>query len=216
MSEESKKSYSTWEEALRAFQLDFQNKLAKINTRIDEIKNIINESPKDDLMAFLEPVIDTKIDSKIDTVVTEKVASASFNKIDEEILPEHMEILPDTKTETNNYIYIDNDFDEEVIFSESDNHDCNQATTLAIAEQIILQEVINVKSAPECGEVFFMSTKHKLFSIKLVVIANGTTKVVKLMPILIFEKSELDYSSSINSGRRIWNPGIRDSNRILL
>ena len=87
MSEESKKSYTTWEEALQAFQLYFQNKLLQINTRIDEIKNIINESPKDDLMAFLEPVIDAKIDSKIEAVVTEKVASASFNKVDEEILP---------------------------------------------------------------------------------------------------------------------------------
>jgi len=85
MSEESKKSYTTWEEALQAFQLDFQNKLSKINTRIDEIKNIINESPKDDLMLFLEPVIDAKIDAKIEAAVTEKVASASFNKIDEEI-----------------------------------------------------------------------------------------------------------------------------------
>jgi len=35
----------------------------------------------------LEPVIDAKIDSKIEAVVTEKVASASFSKIDEEILP---------------------------------------------------------------------------------------------------------------------------------
>jgi len=107
---------------------------------------------------------------------------------------------------------MNNDLDEEIIFSESDNHNCNQAITLTIAEQNILQEYINVKSAPECGEE---STKHKLCSTKLVVVANVTIGVLKLMSILFFEKSELDFSTSISAGRRIWNPGIMDSRRIL-
>jgi len=139
----------------------------------------------------------------------------AFVKIDEDILPGQIESSEGIKIESNNYNFMDNDFDEEIIFSESDNHDCNQAIELTIAEQNILQEYTIVKLAPECGEEFFMSTEYKLFCTKLVVVANGTMYVLKLMSLLFFEKSVIDFSTSIKSGRRVWNPGIKDSKRIL-
>jgi len=91
MSEETKKSYGTWEEAVEELKRNLQAAMqtgmtemqAKLQAEMNESFSNFIEVASEKVMKELEPTIDVKIDQ----VIAEKVANASINKIDEEVLP---------------------------------------------------------------------------------------------------------------------------------
>jgi len=155
-------------------------------------------------------------------VVSEEVSTVSIDKIENEIIfmeeknsdcvQSNLKIESNKKTESNYILskeeFIDNDFDEEIIFSESNIEICNQAIEIDIAEKSMLQSITKVQSAPVCCVDFLVSNEFKLKSTKEVVFANGTIGDVMHMSTFVFEKSQYDFSARTHLGRRIWNPGI--------
>ena len=86
MSEETKKFYGTWEEAVEKLKRDFEglkDMQARMQSKMDETFSDFIEAASNNVMKELEPTINVKIDQAI----AEKVANASIKKIDEEVLP---------------------------------------------------------------------------------------------------------------------------------
>jgi len=220
MSAETKKSYGTWEEAVEEFKRNLQAAMqagmtkmqAKLQAEMDESFSNFIVATNNKMMKELEPAIIVKIDQ----VIAEEVSSASIEKVENEtIFVEEKKIncvQSNLKIESKyiliNEELIDNDFDEEIVFSESIIEICNQAIDIDIAEKFILQNVINVKLGSVMDELFSISNEFKLKSTKEVVFANGTIGDVMRMSTFVFEKSQYDFSARIHLGRRIWNPGI--------
>jgi len=95
MSEETKVEFSSWKEAFKAINAKMTANAVGQEERFAEMfkesfRKHANEEREEILTLLMEPVknmVEKVIDEKLDTVVTEKVTNASFNKIDEEVLP---------------------------------------------------------------------------------------------------------------------------------